>query len=201
MQHGALPMPLVPATRSWSSTANYLARVFLPELTRHYFDTPKGREYDVAIVSTAQRRDCFSGRMPARAVPRRSDAPDLQRARAAADAYGGADPDASRRRTGRCGTFSVRHHRGSMEELVAHTRMHNLLITGGILAVLAGTDARARGDAAHGRAAAAAATRVRGRRHARAEHARRRADRRPDRTSPTASSPSRRRCRATARRS
>ena len=33
----------------------------------------------------------------------------------------------------------VGHHRGSMEELVAHTRMHNLLITGGILAVLAGT--------------------------------------------------------------
>jgi signal transduction histidine kinase len=119
--------------------SNYLARVFLPEMTRRYFDTPNGREYDVAIVSpetgaTLYRSDAgnpapfradivlpiFSvramRRMPME-VPMLTEPPPREP----------------------MWNLLVRHHRGSMEDLVAHTRMHNLLITGGILAVLAGT--------------------------------------------------------------
>jgi signal transduction histidine kinase len=108
---------------------NYLARVFLPEMTRRYFDTPTGREYDVAIVSpdngaTLYRSDSANAAAPFRAdivlpmeVPILTEPPPHQP----------------------LWNLLVRHHRGSMEELVAHTRRHNLLITGGILAVLAGT--------------------------------------------------------------
>lgn len=118
---------------------NYLARVFLPEMTRRYFDTPNGREYDVAIVSpdsgaTLYRSDAGNAapfradivlpifsvramrRMPME-VPILTEPPPHQP----------------------MWNLLVRHHRGSMEEMVAHTRRHNLLITGGILAVLAGT--------------------------------------------------------------
>jgi signal transduction histidine kinase len=119
---------------------NYLSRVFLPEMTRRYFDTPNGREYDVAIVSpdngaTLYRSDAANATAPFRAdivlpifsvramrrmpmeVPILTEPPPHQP----------------------MWNLLVRHHRGSMEELVAHTRRHNLLITGGILAVLAGT--------------------------------------------------------------
>ena len=117
--------------------ANYLARVFLPEMTRRYFDTPNGREYDVAIVSpetgaTLYRSDGGNAEFHAdvvlpifsvRATRRMPmEAPILE-----------PPPHPP------MWNLLVRHHRGSMEDLVAHTRMHNLLITGGILAVLAGT--------------------------------------------------------------
>ncbi|MBV9068278.1 MAG: HAMP domain-containing histidine kinase [Acidobacteria bacterium] len=116
----------------------YLARVFLPDMARRYFDTPSGREYDVAIVSpesgaTLYRSDAANGsfrpdialpifsvramrRMPME-VPILTEPPPHQP----------------------MWSLLVRYHRGSMEELVAHTRRHNLLITGAILAVLAGT--------------------------------------------------------------
>lgn len=119
---------------------DYLARVFLPDMTRRYFDTPNGREYDMAIVSpdngaTLYRSDSANAAAPFRAdivlpifsvramrrmpmeVPILTEPPPHQP----------------------MWNLLVRHHRGSMEELVAHTRLHNLLITGGILAVLAGT--------------------------------------------------------------
>jgi signal transduction histidine kinase len=116
----------------------YLARVFLPELTRHYFNTPSGREYDIAIVSpnsgaTLYRSDGGNNEFRAdivlpiftvRAMRRMPmDAPILTEPPPHQPLW----------------NLLVRHHRGSMEDLVAHTRMHNLLITGGILAVLAGT--------------------------------------------------------------
>src|SRR4051812_9201332 len=116
----------------------YLARVFLPELTRHYFDTPNGREYDVAIVSPDSgatlyrseggnndfRADIVLPIFTVRAMRRMPmDVPILTEPPPHQPLW----------------NLLVRHHRGSMEDLVAHTRMHNLLITGGILAVLAGT--------------------------------------------------------------
>jgi len=117
---------------------NYLARVFLPEMTRRYFDTPNGREYDVAIVSPETGATLY-----------RSDAgnPAPFRADIVLPIF---TVRAMRRMPMEAPIMEppprppmwnllVRHHRGSMEDLVAHTRMHNLLITGGILAVLAGT--------------------------------------------------------------
>jgi len=118
---------------------DYLARVFLPELTRRYFDTPNGREYEVAIVAPESgamlyrsdatnaapfRADVVVPIFSVRAMRRMPmEAPILT------------EPPPQRPMW----NLLVRHHRGSMEELVEHTRRHNLLITGGILAVLAGT--------------------------------------------------------------
>jgi signal transduction histidine kinase len=116
----------------------YLAHVFLPELTRHYFNTPHGREYDVAIVSpysgaTLYRSDHGKKEFHAdivlpiftvRAMRRMPiDVPILTEPPPHQPLW----------------NLLVRHHRGSLEDLVAHTRLHNLLITGGILAVLAAT--------------------------------------------------------------
>jgi len=118
---------------------DYLARVFLPEMTRRYFDTPNGREYDVAIVSpdngaTLYRSDAGN------AAPFRADivlpifsVRAMRRMPMEMPALTEPPPHQP------MWNLLVRHHRGSMEEMVAHTRLHNLLITGGILAVLAGT--------------------------------------------------------------
>jgi signal transduction histidine kinase len=121
---------------------DYLARVFLPELTRHYFDTPNGREYEIAIVSpesgeTLYRSDVTNaGGTPSfradvtlpifsvRALRRMPmEVPILT------------EPPPHRP----LWNLLVRHHAGSMEDIVAATRRRNLLLTGGILAVLAGT--------------------------------------------------------------
>jgi signal transduction histidine kinase len=117
---------------------DYLARVFLPEMTRRYFDTPSGREYDVAIVSPANGATLY--RSDAKASPFRADIvlPIFSvRAmrRMPMDVPILTEPPPHQP----LWNLLVRHHRGSMEELVAHTRLHNLLITAGILAVLAGT--------------------------------------------------------------
>jgi signal transduction histidine kinase len=115
----------------------YLARVFLPEMTRRYFDTPSGREYDVAIVSPESGKALY--RSDAATAPFRADfvLPIFSiRAmrRMPMDVPMLTEPPHQP-----MWNLLVRHHRGSMEELVAHTRRHNLLITAGILAVLAGT--------------------------------------------------------------
>jgi signal transduction histidine kinase len=121
---------------------DYLARVFLPELTRHYFDTPNGREYEIAIVSpesgeTLYRSDVANagGTPPfrpdvtlpifsVRALRRMPmEVPILT------------EPPPHRP----LWNLLVRHHAGSMEDIVAATRRRNLMLTGGILAVLAGT--------------------------------------------------------------
>jgi signal transduction histidine kinase len=117
---------------------DYLARVFLPEMTRRYFDTPSGREYDVAIVSPENGATLY--RSDSAASPFRADIvlPIFSvRAmrRMPMDVPILTEPPPHQPMW----NLLVRHHRGSMEELVAHTRLHNLLITAGILAVLAGT--------------------------------------------------------------
>jgi signal transduction histidine kinase len=116
----------------------YLGRVFLPEMTRRYFDTPNGREYDVAIVSPETGATLY--RSDAAASPFRADVvlPIFSvRAmrRMPMEVPIMTEPPPHRP----LWNLLVRHHRGPMEELVAHTRRHNLLITGAILMILAGT--------------------------------------------------------------
>jgi len=117
----------------------YLSLAFLPEMARRYFDTPSGREYDVAIVSPESGATLY-----------RSDAPNAPfRADIVMPIF---SLRAMRRMPMEVPILTepppphrplwnllVRYHRGSMEEVVAATRRRNLLITGGILAVLAGT--------------------------------------------------------------
>jgi len=117
---------------------DYIARVLLPDLTRHYFVTPQGRQYEVAIVSsdngdTLYRSDndttpfhaelvlpIFSVRLMRREP---FEGPVMLEPLAPRPAW----------------QILVRHHAGSLEEIVGATRRRNLLLTGGILAVLAAT--------------------------------------------------------------
>jgi signal transduction histidine kinase len=121
---------------------DYLARVFLPELTRHYFDTPNGREYEIAIVSpesgeTLYRSDVAnaSGTPPFRADVTLPIFSVRALRRMPMEVPILTEPPPHRP----LWNLLVRHHAGSMEEIVAATRRRNLLLTGGILAVLAGT--------------------------------------------------------------
>ena len=116
----------------------YLARVFLPEMARRYFDTPSGREYDVAIVSPESGATLF--RSDADPAPFRADivlpifsVRAMRRMPMEVPIL--TEPPPHRP----LWNLLVRHHGGSMEDVVAHTRRRNLLLTGGILAVLAGT--------------------------------------------------------------
>ncbi|MGA8806293.1 MAG: HAMP domain-containing sensor histidine kinase, partial [Thermoanaerobaculia bacterium] len=116
----------------------YLARVFLPEMARRYFDTPSGREYDVAIVSPESGATLF--RSDADTAPFRADivlpifsVRAMRRMPMEVPIL--TEPPPHRP----LWNLLVRHHGGSMEDVVAHTRRRNLLLTGGILAVLAGT--------------------------------------------------------------
>lgn len=118
----------------------YIARVFLPELTRRYFDTPNGREYEVAVVAPESggmlyRSDAANGSAPFRADVAVPIFAILAMRRMPMDVPILTEPPPHRPMW----NLLVRHHAGSMEELVEHTRRHNLAITGGILAVLAGT--------------------------------------------------------------
>jgi signal transduction histidine kinase len=118
--------------------SGYLSRVFLPDLTHRYFDTPNGREYDVAIVSpedgaTMYRSDASSAPFRADIVLPIFSVRVMRRMPMEVPILTEPPPHQP------LWNLLVRHHGGSMEEMVAHTRMHNLLITGGILAVLAGT--------------------------------------------------------------
>jgi signal transduction histidine kinase len=118
--------------------AGYLTRVFLPEMTHRYFDTPSGREYDVAIVSpengsTLYRSDSAASRFRADIVLPIFSVRAMRRMPMEVPIL--TEPPPHRP----LWNLLVRHHRGSMEEVVAHTRRHNLLITGSILVILAGT--------------------------------------------------------------
>ncbi|HXH40966.1 MAG TPA: HAMP domain-containing sensor histidine kinase [Thermoanaerobaculia bacterium] len=117
---------------------DYIARVLLPDLTRRYFDTKEGRQYEVAVVASQggevlYRSDDDSASFRADlTLPifsvlalRREPEPgpllmELPRKRAAWN-------------------LLIRHHDGPLEEVVGATRRRNLMLTGGILAVLAGT--------------------------------------------------------------
>jgi signal transduction histidine kinase len=117
---------------------DYITRTLLPDLTHRYFDTPEGRQYEVAIVaaeggSVLYRSD--DGTTPFRA--------DLTLPIFSLRAFrrepfpGPMLLDAPEPQPG--WRLLVRHHAGSLEEVVAATRRRNLMLTAGILAVLAGT--------------------------------------------------------------
>jgi signal transduction histidine kinase len=116
----------------------YLARVFLPEMARRYFVTRSGREYDIAIVAadtgaTLYRSDASSSPFDAAIVLPIFSVRAMRRMPMEVPIL--TEPPPHRP----LWNLLVRHHGGSMEVLVAHTRLHNLFVTGGILAVLAAT--------------------------------------------------------------
>jgi signal transduction histidine kinase len=131
--------PVCPAYTIVELDRDYIARVLLPDLTHRYFDTPAGRQYEVAIVasdsgdllyrsddSTAPfRADLTLPIFSVRALRREPfDSPVLLREPQIHPAVW---------------QLQVRHHAGSLEEVVGATRRRNLMLTAGILAVLAGT--------------------------------------------------------------
>jgi signal transduction histidine kinase len=117
---------------------DYIARVLLPDLTRRYFDTKEGRQYEVAVVASEggevlYRSDGDSAPFHADltlpifsvlALRREPDpGPMLIEPPLKQSAW----------------NLLVRHHDGPLEEVVGATRRRNLMLHGGILAVLAGT--------------------------------------------------------------
>ena len=65
---------------------DYIARVMLPDLTHRYFDTPAGRQYEVAIVASDSGDVLYRSDDSARLRFAPTDGADFQRARAAARA-------------------------------------------------------------------------------------------------------------------
>lgn len=116
----------------------YITRVMLPDLTHRYFDTPEGRQYEVAV--TASDTGAVLYRSDDRSAPFHADLvlPIFSVHPLRREPFDGpmllAPPPAQ------AGwQFQVRYHAGPLEEVVGATRRRNLILTGGILAVLAGT--------------------------------------------------------------
>jgi signal transduction histidine kinase len=117
---------------------DYIARVLLPDLTRRYFDTPQGRQYEVAIVASDNGDVLY--RSDDRSTPFRADLvlPIFSVRPLRREPFDGPvvlDPPPAQAGW----QFLVRHHAGSLEEVVGATRRRNLILVAGILAVLAGT--------------------------------------------------------------
>jgi signal transduction histidine kinase len=117
---------------------DYIARVLLPDLTRRYFETPQGRQYEVAVVASDNGDVLY--RSDDRSAPFRPDlilpifsVHPLRREPFEGSASSLEPPPQPGWQ------FLVRHHAGSLEEVVGATRRRNLILIGGILAVLAGT--------------------------------------------------------------
>jgi signal transduction histidine kinase len=118
----------------------YIARVRLPELTRRYFDTPEGRQYEAAVVASDSGEVLYrsdGGTAPFQAdftVPIfgilglrrvRDEGPLMMRAEPKSDPPGW--------------RLMVRYHAGSLDSIITAGVHRNLILTFGILAVLAGT--------------------------------------------------------------
>ncbi|MEA2237841.1 MAG: two-component system, OmpR family, phosphate regulon sensor histidine kinase PhoR [Thermoanaerobaculia bacterium] len=136
--HGGDPGPPTPSYTIIQLDRDYITRVMLPDLTRRYFDTPAGRQYDVAIIATDNGEVLY--RSDEGTSPFRSDlvVPVFSVRVFRREPFDGAvlrepalhPPEWH---------LLVRHHAGTLEEIVGATRRRNLMLTGGILAVLAGT--------------------------------------------------------------
>ena len=118
---------------------DYMARVMLPDLTRHYFDTPQGRQYEVAIVASDNGDVLY--RSDDRSVPFRADLvlPIFSVRPLRREPFDGRMPFEPPPAAQSGWQFLVRHHAGSLEEIVGASRRRNLMLTGGILLVLAAT--------------------------------------------------------------
>jgi signal transduction histidine kinase len=117
---------------------DYITHVMLPDLTRRYFDTPEGRQYEVAVTASDSADVLY--RSDDRSAPFHADLvlPIFSVHPLRREPFDGpmllAPPPAQ------AGwQFKVRYHAGPLEEVVGATRRRNLILTGGILAVLAGT--------------------------------------------------------------
>ncbi|MEA2344982.1 MAG: two-component system, OmpR family, phosphate regulon sensor histidine kinase PhoR, partial [Thermoanaerobaculia bacterium] len=119
---------------------SYIARVRLPELTRRYFDTPEGRQYEAAVVASDSGEVLYrsdGGTAPFQAdftVPIfgilglrrvRDEGPLMMRVEPKSDPPGW--------------RLLVRYHAGSLDSIITAGVHRNLILTFGILAVLAGT--------------------------------------------------------------
>ncbi|MEA2416963.1 MAG: two-component system, OmpR family, sensor histidine kinase SenX3, partial [Thermoanaerobaculia bacterium] len=119
---------------------SYIARVRLPELTRRYFDTPEGRQYEAAVVASDSGEVLYrsdGGTAPFQAdftVPIfgilglrrvRDEGPLMMRVEPKNDPPGW--------------RLMVRYHAGSLDSIITAGVHRNLILTFGILAVLAGT--------------------------------------------------------------
>jgi signal transduction histidine kinase len=131
--------PACPAYTIVEVDRDFIARVMLPDLTRRYFDTPNGREYEVAVLG--ENGEMLYRSDPSNAAEFRADVTlPIFSVRALRKLPGEMPPMLSEPPPHRpLWQLLVRHHGGSLEDVVAATRRRNLLLTGGILAVLAGT--------------------------------------------------------------
>ncbi|HSY47729.1 MAG TPA: HAMP domain-containing sensor histidine kinase [Thermoanaerobaculia bacterium] len=125
---------------------DYIARVLLPDLTRRYFDTPEGRQYEAAVVASESgevlyRSDGASApfhadlTVPIFSVLALRREPDFVSDHVSD--HGPMHMELPRRPS--AWNLLVRNHDGPLEEVVGATRRRNLMLTGGVLAVLAGT--------------------------------------------------------------
>ncbi len=118
---------------------DYIARVLLPDLTHRYFDTPDGRQYEAAVVAPDSGEVLY--RSDDGAAPFRADLeiPIFnvlgRRVREEMPLMMHVEPPTAPA----AWRLMVRYHAGSLEDIVSATRHRNLMLTGGILAVLAGT--------------------------------------------------------------
>lgn len=117
---------------------HYIASVLLPDLTHRYFDTAEGRQYEVQVLDPDSGDVLF--RSDDRSTPFHADLvlPIFSVRALRREPFDGPmlmDPPSKQAGW----QLLVRHHAGSLEEVVGATRRRNLMLTGGILAVLAGT--------------------------------------------------------------
>ena len=132
--------PACPAVTIVELDREYIARVVLPDLTRRYFDTPHGRDYEVAIVDSESGQLLYRSDVQSGAEPFRADITlpifsvrMLRRLPPGMPLLAEPPPHEP------LWQLLVRHHDGPLEQVVGATRRRNLLLTAGILAVLAGT--------------------------------------------------------------
>jgi signal transduction histidine kinase len=118
----------------------YIARVRLPDLTHRYFDTPEGRQYEAAVVASDNGDVLY--RSDGSAAPFRADLTlpifnvlSLRRGREEPPMMMRAEPPAD----SAAWRLLVRYHAGSLEDIVSAGRHRNVMLTIGILAILAGT--------------------------------------------------------------
>lgn len=125
---------------------DYVTRVMLPDLTHRYFDARGGRDYEVEIVEQGSGRVLYRSDVPMTAGGAPSAPPfraDLTvpmfsvrtLRREPIDGLPMREPPLEPP----LWNLLVRHHDGSLEDVVAATRRRNLLLAGGILVVLAGS--------------------------------------------------------------
>jgi signal transduction histidine kinase len=132
--------PECPAVTIVELDRGYIARVVLPDLTRRYFDTPHGRDYEVAVVDPESGQLLYRSDAQSSAAPFKADITlPIFSVRMLRRLPPGMPLPAEPPPHQPLWQLLVRHHDGPLDQVVGATRRRNLLLTAGILAVLAGT--------------------------------------------------------------